>query len=474
MAVLDRATLITNLLAAVTANGNNENTGQRVQDLLKDFLDSGFNLTDEAALLGFQEFSTGASYVVGQAVIYQQSIYQAHTANGPGAFNANNFTLIYTQDGASSFDFVPYDNGATYNVGDRVLYLDKFFICDVNGTQGVPPQDSAPEWTEVSANTGVFGTPWAAGYYLNGQVVSFNNKLYILDEATPPSYNSTDIAAEITAGDWLRFNGDSLPTGAENSFLTYDASGNIIETDEIKKDGAAILIKTLLKMAAGAFIEYPDQDGVMYRRKNTDLALENSFGGIYLTENLAFTGGFVGAEPGAGTIAYNDNCFSIGPAGTFVYKKAGVFYPFTLQAVAGQTLANLEDVAANAPITLEAENVTAATLLTGVLTPIVSASYTVGGFPGTYRVTFTVRATTSGDSVGNFGLYKNGVLEAGTFQSLGSVVSGGANGTSEGTITITKTLTGLVALDVIDIRAVLGLGATAGTDAGIFRVEFIP
>ena len=59
-------------------------------------------------------------------------------------------------------------------------------------------------WIEVSPSSGSAIKEWAAGVYGTGLVIVFyNNELYKLEEAVRP-YNSTNIATEIGAGDWVK------------------------------------------------------------------------------------------------------------------------------------------------------------------------------------------------------------------------------------------------------------------------------
>jgi len=71
-----------------------------------------------------------------------------------------------------------------------------------------PPTNPATtenaNWIEVSPSSGSAIKEWAAGVYGTGLVIVFyNNELYKLEEATRP-YNSTNIATEIGAGDWVK------------------------------------------------------------------------------------------------------------------------------------------------------------------------------------------------------------------------------------------------------------------------------
>jgi hypothetical protein len=206
MSTLDRTALKNKIDAQITDNGNNEITGAIVRAILNDIADSYSNLVDELTSVGLKEYDLNTIYNTGTAVMYDGGIYQASADGNTGVFNASNWVLITQIESPSNYDFVPYESATTYNEEDRVLFQSKFFICNVDGTIAIPPADASPNWTEVSASTGTFGANWEIGYYLNSTVVTYDNKMYYLAEATPPSFNSTDIVAEIGLGNWVLFN----------------------------------------------------------------------------------------------------------------------------------------------------------------------------------------------------------------------------------------------------------------------------
>lgn len=209
MSAVDRTTANISLDTNITTNGNKEITGAILNSELKQINDSIAFLIDEAHMLGIREYDPLKTYKIGQGAFFLGGIYQANIDNISGVFDSLKWTLLVQITDPTAYDFAPYDNATTYNIADRVLFQNRFFICDQNGTVGILPDDSVSEWTEVSASEGVFGAPWVVGYYLDTQVVSHNGFLYKLTSSTPPSFNSTDIASEITGGDWELFHNTS-------------------------------------------------------------------------------------------------------------------------------------------------------------------------------------------------------------------------------------------------------------------------
>ena len=233
MSAIDRATNKAHIDNDITTSGVGSITGALLNTILNNLADSYANIVSDLSNLRLREYDPSQTYSIGFATVFEGGLYQANESAITGVFNASKWTLIVKIEDPNAYDFVPYVNVDTYNIGDRVLYLSKFFICDVNGTVGVIPVDTAPEWSEVSANLNseAPAPEWIAGYYLNEQVVRYNNVLYYLDVATPPSYNSTDIVAEIGAGDWKLFNNHSELTGAVIKTLLFNEADTNNLTD---------------------------------------------------------------------------------------------------------------------------------------------------------------------------------------------------------------------------------------------------
>lgn len=239
MAVLSRAALKAAIDLVITTNGTGAITGAVLNGILNDIADSVANLTTDEGKIGAGSYDPAETYDTGIIVVYQGSIYQAAKDGITGAFNADNWTKLASIDGFDLFDFVAYDNGATYNIGDRVYFEGLYFTCDVNGTTGIPPVDTAPEWTERYVNDGNLGNPYQNGFYLENHVVEFGDKLYKLEEATLPSFESTDFNAELTAGNWIAFGDHGSLTGAQIKTL-YEGEADtnaFTDTEQSKLSG---------------------------------------------------------------------------------------------------------------------------------------------------------------------------------------------------------------------------------------------
>lgn len=265
---LDRANIDASIDTNVTTNGNKEITGAILNAELKKITANFANLIDEAHLLGIREYDSSKTYADGQGVFYARGIYQAKFDAITGAFDSLKWDLIVQVTSPTDYDFVPYDNATTYLNTDRVLYQNRFFICDSDGTIGIIPIDSAPEWTEVSASSGIFGADWETGYYLNGVIITYDNKMYYLDVATPPSYNSTDIVAEIGSGDWKLFNNHaeltpavvkSLYEGNSDTNAFTDSEKTLLSNQSNTNSGdepdATLLVKGIIQLATQAEVD---------------------------------------------------------------------------------------------------------------------------------------------------------------------------------------------------------------------------
>lgn len=92
-----RIQLYAKIDASITSNANDEITGAKLNDLLKDFKDSEANLIDDAALFGLKEYNPLCPYVAGVGCFYQGKILQANIPT-TGVFNINDWKVIYDPD----------------------------------------------------------------------------------------------------------------------------------------------------------------------------------------------------------------------------------------------------------------------------------------------------------------------------------------------------------------------------------------
>ena len=109
---------------------------------------------------------------------------------------------------ASSSDY-DWDIAETYAVNEVVFYNNKLWASLINGNIGNVPQAGA-NWVEVVQGQSGGLKSWLASAYTADEVFvvyddGAGNQIYELVNVARP-FNSTDIDAEIIAGDWLPFN----------------------------------------------------------------------------------------------------------------------------------------------------------------------------------------------------------------------------------------------------------------------------
>ena len=97
----------------------------------------------------------------------------------------------------------------TYAVNEVVFYNNKLWASSINGNIGNVPQ-AGPNWVEVVQGQSGGLKSWIASAYTSDEVFvvyddGAGNQIYELVAVARP-YNSSDIAAEILAGDWEPFN----------------------------------------------------------------------------------------------------------------------------------------------------------------------------------------------------------------------------------------------------------------------------
>lgn len=129
-----------------------------------------------------------------------------------------------------------WNAGTTYASGAIVLYAGlTAWKSLVNNNLGNKPTENS-YWTQltISPSDGISDTPYSAGLFTyNNAKVIHNNTAYYLQVAAP--YESDDIEAEITAGDWATsfeaLEDQFIPTGGD--FTARSVSGELlIELEE--------------------------------------------------------------------------------------------------------------------------------------------------------------------------------------------------------------------------------------------------
>lgn len=122
-----------------------------------------------------------------------------------------------------------WDADITYALGDIVSYSQgpgqpfEIWVSTAGSNQGNIPGPSSSFWDTPADTPSVgFPAPWAAGIYTAAYIaVVHNNTIFWLDPAAGRPYNSTDIDAEITAGDWINLGATTSGT------VTSVSSGNL-------------------------------------------------------------------------------------------------------------------------------------------------------------------------------------------------------------------------------------------------------
>lgn len=122
-----------------------------------------------------------------------------------------------------------WDPGIDYAAGNIVSYSQgpgqpfQIWVSSVGSNQGNVPGPASAFWeTPVDTPSVGFPAPWAAGIYTAAYAaVVHNGTIYWLNPAAGRPYNSTDIDAEIIAGDWINLGATTSGT------VTSVSSGNL-------------------------------------------------------------------------------------------------------------------------------------------------------------------------------------------------------------------------------------------------------
>lgn len=155
-------------------------------------------------------------------------------------------------------DDFSYSEGAitTYSQGPGQPL--QVWVSESNGNVGNVPGPGSTFWSPATVATSGL-VPWTAGVYLDDYVtVVHNDSIYWLDPLAGRPYNSTDIDAEIIAGDWINLGATSSGT------VTSVSSGNLSPLFTVAvgtPTTTPALSFTLLNAAQNAFLAGPASGG---------------------------------------------------------------------------------------------------------------------------------------------------------------------------------------------------------------------
>jgi len=154
----------------------------------------------------------------------------------------------------------------TYAIDDIVIFqgLTVWKSLQNSNTGNVPSENTW--WTELSISEadGITDTQWAAGVFTyDDSKVIYQNTAYYLQTAAP--FESSDIAAEIIAGDWSTSSAGTLPSlifvPTGGTFTTKDI-GAIKLIIYLTQANATYVLPTIVSLSSSNFtIELKNESG---------------------------------------------------------------------------------------------------------------------------------------------------------------------------------------------------------------------
>lgn len=139
MSVKNKSALTTDVNNKIYTNVTEDISGDELHDILKDFIDSSVNRTDDKPLLNLRDFSTTRSYEYGEGVFYLGLVYRcSNVAGHTGAWNPSNWTAVTAPVGWADLTGDPTDNTdltALFLMGNYCI-VDKTNGNDSTGVRG--------------------------------------------------------------------------------------------------------------------------------------------------------------------------------------------------------------------------------------------------------------------------------------------------------------------------------------------------
>lgn len=272
MAKLSRAALTTKINNWITTNGIKSNTGAHANEILRDIVDSFPNLLDDNGIIGLRDYDPSDTYAEGDTAVYEGELYRA-VGETTGAF-AGFPTWVKLPNYRDRFGYDAYDNEEEYSLNDIVIWNYLLFKSLQNNNQGNLPTDT-DFWQYLPSGSGVFGEQWAAGRYLEGDVVRKNNELWYLfegDDTLDPeeALDSSNFDAEVLSGKWRRFN-DHL---REIRTATSDATPQTFVTLPSMANGDSLHLRFEMRGVAQDGANPPGMDRGVYIFEGTYIKSE--------------------------------------------------------------------------------------------------------------------------------------------------------------------------------------------------------
>ena len=175
-------------------------------------------------------YSSSSTYRVGDIVAYSSHYYICKTAVSTGeTFVSSKWVQIDGGGSGSSIWRGDYSSSATYAVGDLVLYQTKYYINKTSISTG--ESFTASKWVHLATDPHVWrGAYSSSGTYRVGDLVSYNSEIYINKTAisSGEAFNSAKWI-ELSGGNWKGTYSSS--SGYEvGDLVLYDANYYINKT----------------------------------------------------------------------------------------------------------------------------------------------------------------------------------------------------------------------------------------------------
>ncbi len=207
------------LVDALVGVGSNIVSKAEHEVLLEDFVSSLLNLEDDAGLLiggvvGL--YDPSKTYTAGQGVFSLGQIFQLNEdITVPEVFDVSKWTQKTGLIKPSDYGFTVWDNATNY-VGGNLVEDENITYRALGANINKKPTLNPGDWELLPANNGILGNAHQNGLFKPGQVITDvpNKKMYELVNVADP-FESTDLAAEITGGDWVLFNDTGSLSDAE-------------------------------------------------------------------------------------------------------------------------------------------------------------------------------------------------------------------------------------------------------------------
>lgn len=160
---------------------------------------SSFNDSNLTALSidKIKTWAANTAYIVEDVVIYNNNLYQCKTANSDASWTSSHWQIIGGSSGSGGAGIKEWKTGTSYLIGELVLQNDSIYKCKTGHTSNTWKADYA-NWQLI----GMIKDWLPLTDYIEGDIIAFENQLYKVTSTftSGSAFSDTDLEKYVPSG----------------------------------------------------------------------------------------------------------------------------------------------------------------------------------------------------------------------------------------------------------------------------------